>query len=194
MKKIVTFFCILIVSIAVLPTDEVLGHGEAGMTLTGSAEGYTGDVDYDATIVEAGVPGRFVFNLFKGNTIDVMGTGVEFNNVWVRVIQQNESKNGKAIFAGPILKPLFGGTGMTLALPEAGEYTIHVRYNEDDEKIVEISYPLTVYAVAEKDPFEFNLEFFVGLGGGFVSFTLLVLPVWIFGRKKTTNTETHTKV
>lgn len=86
MKKIVIFFCIFIVSIVVFLIDEVLGYGEVGMTFIGSVEGYMGDVDYDVIIVEVGVLGCFVFNLFKGDIIDVMGIGVEFNNVWVRVI------------------------------------------------------------------------------------------------------------
>lgn len=89
---------------------------------------------------------------------------------------------------------MFGGIGMILVFFEVGEYIIYVWYNEDDEKIVEIFYLLIVYVVVEKDLFEFNLEFFVGLGGGFVSFILLVLLVWIFGRKKIINIEMYIKV
>jgi hypothetical protein len=195
MKKIVTLLCLLVVSLAVFPTSRVEAHGAAGLTVTGTVDGYTGDVDYDYTVIEAGKPGRFAFNLFKGDVVDVAGTGVEYDDVWVRVIQQDESKNGKAIFTGPILKPLFGGTGMILTLPEAGEYTMHVRYNKDDTKIVEISYPITVYDLEVKPKFTFTFEFFVGLGGGFLVGILLLLPFLIFRKPKTKEQkeETDTK-
>ena len=184
MKKTVTLLCLLVISLTLFPMSKVEAHGGAGLTVTGSLDGYTGDVDYDYLMVEVGVPGRFTFNLFKGDVVDVAGTGVEFNNVWVRIIQENESKNGKAIFAGPIMKPLFGGTGMTMTLPEAGEYTFHVRYNLDDEKIVEIPYSITVYDLEVKPKFAFTFEFFVGLGGGFFAGILLFLFFLLLKPKK----------
>lgn len=184
MKKIVTIFCLIVVSLAILPVHQVQAHGAAGLTVTGTVDGFTGDVDYDYTVIEAGKPGRFAFNLFKGDVVDVVGTGVEYDDVWVRVIQQDESKNGKAIFTGPILKPLFGGTGMILTLPEAGEYTMHVRYNKDDTKIVEISYPITVYDLEVKPKFTFTFEFVIGLGVGFLAGALLLLPFILFRKPR----------
>ncbi len=152
-------------------------HGTAGLTLTGSVDGYTGDVDYDYLLIEAGVPGRFVFNLFTGDAIDVPGTGVDFDDLWVRIEQKKETGNGKTIFAGPIAKQQFGGAGMIMTLPEPGEYTFLVRYTKDDEKIVEISYPFTVYSVIEEEPFKLSLQFFGGLVAGLITYGLFT---WLY--------------
>jgi transposase len=170
--------CFLVVIFPFVPLARVSAHGEAGMTLTGTADGYTGDVDYDNTFVEVGTSGRFVFNLFKGDTIDVVGTGVEFDDLWVRVMKKDETKNGKMIFAGPLHKPLFGGTGISLLIPEAGDYTIIVRYNKDDDKIVEITYAFTAFSLAVEKKLYDEKNF--RLGAVFGALTMVFVGIGVF--------------
>lgn len=186
--KSILLFLFLIVSFVFISQTYVYAHGEAGMTMKGSIDGYTGDVDYDNTFVEAGTPGRYVFNLFKGDTIDVAGTGVEFDDLWVRIMLQDGSTNGKMLFAGPILKPNFGGAGMTLTMPQAGDYKILVRYNKDDKKIVEVPYSFTAFSTVVEKEFNFGLEFWSGVGGGFAGALVIGLSVMgvyaVSGKKK----------
>ena len=94
MKKIIAIFCLVVTSAVLLPLNNTNAHGEDGLTVAGTVDGYTGDVDYAYKVITAGEPGRYTFNLFEGDVVDVAGTGVEYDDVWVRIMQKNESKIG----------------------------------------------------------------------------------------------------
>jgi len=64
---------------------------------------------------------------------------VQITDVWLRI---NEGR--KTYFAGGVHKPKFGPMGITYIFPDAGEYEISVRYQNDGEKITEYSFPLFV--------------------------------------------------
>jgi len=94
---------------------------------------YFVDIGYNVPIPRIGESVTFDFNLPEehGN--------VRYTDVWVRI----ESEKG-VVFAGGLYNAEFGGPRLVYAFPEAGAYTIHVRYENGTETIVETSFPLTV--------------------------------------------------
>ncbi len=164
----------------VLAPVVVEAHGGEGMTLSATTtEGSIIDIDYTGLIVEAGVSGSFIFNLFTDDTRTV---GAPFKDLWVRVIQEDGTDWGRTIFAGPIARPEFGGQGFLYIFPEGGDYRLSIRYNREDEleagrDAITAEFPLTVYRSSQEEKFEASQDFFVGIGVGALGLLILLLPI-----------------
>ncbi|MDP3770099.1 MAG: hypothetical protein Q8R40_04140 [bacterium] len=125
---VIIFFCLFV--------RLVDGHG-SGQSLEQTVGEYMVDVGYDTSVLTAGEPVRFDFNLRKKENFDLP----EFTDVWVRIAPQEQG----ILFAGNIHFADFGPTGMTIVFPAPGSYQLTVRFQKDDEKIAEeVSFPLTV--------------------------------------------------
>ena len=98
-------------------------------------DGYLVDVGLSAEMFTAGEAARFDFSLTDAISEDEM----PFTDVWFRI-----NKERKVFLATGIHVPNLGQTGISYVFPTAGEYEIHVRYQNDGEKIVEHSFMMTV--------------------------------------------------
>ncbi len=117
-------------------------HG-SGLTLSATTTSYYIDVDYSDYVVYAGESGRFDLKLY---TDPARTKSVDFERVWVRIVQKNELPEGDTIFSGWIAKASFGPTGFSIALPSAGQYSINVRYVRGDTTIENGTLPFRVEA------------------------------------------------
>ncbi len=165
-----------------LSISSASAHGD-GVTISEVVDGFVVDVDFDSQVIESGYPGRFSFNLFGDET---RTKEVPFARVWVRVVQDDDSKLGKTIFSGWVAQAVFGSTGMSITLPKSGNYKLIVRYNnENDEKIVEATLPFTVIPGAEEQSFQLAIEFWAGIAIGAVLILVGVVPAaYKMGRRK----------
>ncbi len=165
-------------------------HGE-GLTLsaTSTTEGgppYIVDIDYADLWIEAERIGRFNFNLFADSEAT---EPVDFTDMWVRIVREDGSKNGKLLYAGAVANQAYGRDGFSFVFPEGGTYTLSVRYSKAGEDgfgdtIAEVEFPLDVLRSAGENEFKFDsMEFWVGLIGGLFIALLGVLPL-LLGRKK----------
>lgn len=178
--------------IAVGSPDKTLAHGEAGLTLsaTSTTEGgapHIIDVDYADVVIEAGRIGRFGFNLFA----DPERTKpVNFTDMWIRIRQDDGSRVGTLLFAGPVAKQEFGGDGFSFRFPEGGKYTLSIRYNDASkdtfgETVAEAEFPLDVLRSQDENKFSFTSnEYLVGIGTGAFLVIIGLLPI-LMRRKNT---------
>lgn len=112
------------------PPVLVYAHGD-GTTFSATTTAEGGemrviDVDYSEPSISADSVGRFDFKLFTDTD---RTKSVPFTDLWVRIEEKRGTGRGAVLFAGPIAKADLGGTGFTIVFPEAGEYTLSVRYN-----------------------------------------------------------------
>ncbi len=164
-----------------------LAHGEAGLTFTDAVDGYQLDVDYEAESIQAkNIGARFTFNIFSD---EAKTQPVEYSDLWVRIVQNNGTENGKTIFAGPVYNARFGGAGFLYMFPEGGKYTMYVRYNREnkeavlDSSIVEGVFDMNVLRSTDEKRFSFGLEFWLGLMIGVFGVIILTMPLLMNRRK-----------
>lgn len=164
-----------------LPAN-VSAHGE-GMTFSATSTTEDGapyivDVDYADTAIVADTFGRFDFNLFT----DAERTKpVPYTDLWVRIEQKNEGSRGRTLYAGSVANAQFGGTGFGIILPEGGQYTMSVRYNDASkdklgETVAEAEFPLEVLRGYDENKFNFGMEFWIGIFGGLFVAAIGFLP------------------
>lgn len=128
----------------------VYAHGE-GTTFSATTTAEGGemrviDVDYSEPSISVGTVGRFNFKLFAD---DERTKAVPFTDLWVRIEEKRGTTRGAVLFAGPIARADLGGTGFSITFPEAGDYTLNVRYNgsrdgSQDATLAEGEFSLTV--------------------------------------------------
>ncbi len=175
--------------IGIVQPTTVSAHG-VGMTFfatstTEDGQPYIVDVDYADTAIVADTFGRFDFNLFA----DAERTkAVPFSDLWVRIEQKNGDVRGRTLYAGSVAKAQFGGTGFGIILPEGGEYTLSVRYNDASKDelggtVAEAEFTLNVLRAYDENKFNFGMEFWVGLVGGIFLALIGLLPLFL-NRKK----------
>jgi len=185
LQNVLLAFAFVCVVVAGLP-EETLAHGEAGLTFTATSTSENGvsryvDVDYtELAIIARDSSGRFTFNLFA----DAERTQpVNYTDMWVRIVENNDSKFRKTVFAGPIYRTEFGGVGFLFTFPDSGKYTLHVRYNDANkdnygETLAEAEFPLDVLRSLDENSFDFgSMEFMVGLLSGAFVALLGLLPM-----------------
>ncbi len=162
-------------------------HGEDVLTFTATTtNGYIIDIDYAGLIIEAGVSGTFEFNLFLD---EARTQEVEFKDLWVRIVEQDGSKMGRTIFAGPVANPEFGPQAFLYVFSQGGSYTLYVRYNQEsegsvyDQKDISAEIPLNVYRSAEEEKFSFTTDVFVGIAIGGLGALVVTLPMLMRRRR-----------
>lgn len=160
-----TFFALSAFMLSAYMMPHVASAHGTGLTITSTTSNYFIDVDYSAFIIYALETGRFDFRLFK----DPERTEpVDFTQVWVRLIQDNETVEGETVFSGWISRAIFGSTGMSIQLPAAGTYRMTLRYNDGDNLIIEETLPFTVDPDPTRTVVTLDRNFWIGLAGGAV--------------------------
>ncbi|MEX0877507.1 MAG: hypothetical protein WDZ40_01430 [Candidatus Spechtbacterales bacterium] len=132
MKKIniLLFFVFIFFSY----THTAYGHG-TGASLEKISGDYKIDIGYTPPVIEEGSSAALDFSLSRNDN----GEEIEFTDIWVRI-----EKNQKTVFASGIHKPNFGRTLLTYTFPEAGEYKLNVRYQNNSTKLAEEVFSLSV--------------------------------------------------
>ncbi len=163
MKRL-THFILLTFLVFFLPTL-VQAHGSGG-TYEEIIDGYQIDIGYTPEVVETTSSIRFDFQAYVAE--NPQATSSEFHDVWVRI-----EKEGKLFFAGDVHKPVFGPTGFSTILTEAGEYTVYARFQNSGDSLVEAEFPLTVTEnTAEKSVNDKLSLLLMGLAGLMVGFVV----------------------
>jgi hypothetical protein len=126
---------------------------ESGTSYELIVEGYTVDIGYSIEAPTTDDVVAFDFQLQK-DTADA-----PFSDAWVKI----EDARGAVVFASGIHNAQFGGARMSYRFPEAGTYTMTVRYEAGDVRLAEAIVPLSVAEIPEETPTPPWL--LVGLGG-----------------------------
>jgi hypothetical protein len=116
----------------------VLAHGD-GASFEAEAGDYLVDIGYDPAEPVGGNRMLFDFGLLAG------GEPAAFDRLWVRL-----EHNGELVLAGPISRMPLGPTTLTVRMPEqAGQLTVHARFERGSETLAEASFPLSVAAAPQ---------------------------------------------
>ena len=140
-----------------------LAHGE-GQSIEKTIGEYSVKLEYETLELQVGEPTRFDFETTKANNNE----DVPFSSIWVRITQGN-----KTIFAGGIAKSDIGKTGLTYTFPEAGDYELSTRFQDNKgESIVEAAFPLKIAAASienrQKQNLRFSPQIFLGVFIGLI--------------------------
>lgn len=100
---------------------------------------YLFDIGYSSEFV-AGDFVRLDLSLLKNDTREV----VPFGDAWVRI-----SQGEKLLFAGPIAYGEFGKPGFSFVFPEAGDYTLSIRFENSLKSLAESAIPIRVKPAPE---------------------------------------------
>ena len=169
----------------VFAPQAAFAHGGAVQSFTSTTtEGRIIDIDYDQPPLSAESSGRFTFNLFKDGS---RTKGVEYTDLWVRIVEgaDEDGKRGQTIFAGPVNRSEYGGTGFLYVFANPGKYTFSVRYNDskakeyDDQTLGEASFQLDVLPAYGKSKFTYGNDFWLGVAIG----ALVFLFIGAFGTR-----------
>lgn len=113
-----------------------------GSSYEAVVEGYTVDVGYSTETPTTDDVVAFGFQLQKE------GTDVSFSDAWVKI----EDAHKAVVFAGGIHNAQYGGARMSYRFPEAGNYTMSVRYEAGDVRLAEAVIPMTVAEAPQEEP------------------------------------------
>lgn len=111
----------------------VVAH-ESGVSYEADVDGYTVDVGYSTERPTDEEVVLFDFQLQQDEK------EVPFSDVWVKI--ENEQK--AVVFAGGMYRAEYGGARLSYRFPEAGAYTVTVRYEDGDTRLAETSLPMIV--------------------------------------------------
>jgi len=152
-------------------------HGEGASYEEEKGE-YFIDIGYAPEEPLSGVPVRIDFALTAAES----GEEVLFTDVWVRIHQERET-----FFASGIHKPHIGETGLVFTFPEAGDYEISVRYQNDNDSIVDTTFVLPVEMGNGGDSGERSTmegrDFLLLLGIGTAGFAVGFLAAFVVSRR-----------
>ena len=118
----------------ILPWTPVFSHG-TGESIEKTVDSYLVDIGYSPELLITGTQSRLDFLLFDIET----GQEILFSDLWLRI-----EKNDRLFFAGGIARPEFGSTGVSFTFFEPGDYSIFVRYEDENESLVETTVSLPV--------------------------------------------------
>jgi hypothetical protein len=164
---------IALILIAIFATAHIAsGHG-FGQSLEKVVDIYIIDVGFDAVDLVAGEPIRLDIVLWNKDRTETP----DFTDAWVRIAPSDRG----IVFAGNLHQPEFGSTGMTFMFPEAGDYELTIRFQNNDKAVAEASFPLKVGAGAKNSSGAFSGNV---LSGAFLGFIAGCVLVWFLRRKK----------
>lgn len=156
-KLLIIVSAVMSLALCILPSH-TLGHG-GGQSVEKIVGEYLVKLEYEELFFSEGEPARLDFELINNSTKEE----IEFTDVWVKVIGGE-----KTFFIAPIAKPEFGRIGMTYTFSTAGEYELHLRFQNKDTSIAETSFPLKVEVGEAKLEKKSIIPFVGWVGGGFV--------------------------
>ncbi|HEY4486947.1 MAG TPA: hypothetical protein VJB70_04415 [Candidatus Paceibacterota bacterium] len=159
--KIKMFLALLFVLILI--TQDTHAHG-FGVFVEKQVGEITVDIGYEPEILTEHFPVRFDFNIVNAETQG----NIPFTDIWVRISQGNV-----VTLATSITHASFGPTGLLYAFPQDGDYELSVRFENEDESIVETVFPFSVVAMERE--FQWGKEFVAGILGSALVFLLALL-------------------
>lgn len=112
---------------------------ESGESFESVVDGYAVDIGYTNPTPTTEDVVAFDFQLERD------GASATFSDVWVKI----EDADKTVVFAGGLHNAQFGGTRMSYRFPEAGSYTMAVRYEQGDVALAQVSVPMTVTEAAQ---------------------------------------------
>lgn len=130
-------YLLLLLTVFALPVE---AH-ESGESFESVIDGYTVDIGYTTAEPATDDVVAFDFQLEKEGKV------VPFSDVWVRI----EDAQKVVVFAGGIHNSQYGGARMSYRFPEAGSYTMSVRYEQGEVALAQVSVPMTVTGAAATD-------------------------------------------
>ncbi|PCI30219.1 hypothetical protein COB52_01775 [Candidatus Kaiserbacteria bacterium] len=108
--------------------------------------------------------------VFNFTMLDEDASPITFTDVWVRIVRDKST-----VFATGVYNAKFGGATMTYRFPEAGQYTLSARFQNNGDSVAEATFPLEVEkGIADENHNSVILY-------GFFSFLLLI--GYIFRKK-----------
>ena len=119
---------------AVVFALSVSAHG-IGQKFEKEAGPYLVDIGSNTLTFRAGDIIALDFNILEKETRQ----NAEFTDIWMRIEKEN-----KIFVAGGLSKARFGGTFLSYVFPEAGEYKLFVRFQNGEEVLAEMEFPLVV--------------------------------------------------
>lgn len=132
-----------------------------GTSYAAEDNGYSIDVGYSSPAPSVGESVIFDFEILKNGE-----RFRDFSDVWVRI------ENNKATtLATGIHNADFGGSRLSYIFPTSGEYTVNVRFQNDDQSIAVASFPITVVGDVSSSGASnntFNSSSLVGVAVGLV--------------------------
>ena len=149
-----------------------LGAHSSGASFEEQKGEYTIDIGYDPVDPVAGDRLVLDFELWDGDKADE----VPFTRAWVRI-----ERDKKIVLATGVGKASVGPTTLLFVLPEPGDYSLMVRYENTDGPIVEHVFPLTVREVESESGTQ-RQYMIAALLGGVIVFGVLL---WIIVRRRT---------
>lgn len=105
-----------------------------GFSHEATVNGYQIDIGYSTAAPTPEESVIFDFNL------PLVHEEVDYSDVWVRIT----SEEGSVVFASGIYNSTFGGPRLSYVFPDTGTYTIHARYENGSDILLETSFPITV--------------------------------------------------
>jgi hypothetical protein len=130
----------LLVIILFIPVF-TFAHSE-GNSLEAVSNEYLIDVGYDAEELIAGQAILFDFNL-----LDKTGKEfIDYTNIWVKI-----EKDTETFLSTNIHRSRFGLPGLTYIFSAPGEYTLNVRFQNENESLAENTFTLSVEGPVESN-------------------------------------------
>ena len=128
-------FAVLVMAIGSLAfITFALAHG-TGASLEQQTEGGFVDIGYSPEEITSDTSVVFDFSLLA----EPEGKEIEFSDVWVRFVT-----NDSTVFATGVHNARIGGALLTYRFPEAGEYTLVTRFQNNGVSIAEVEFPISV--------------------------------------------------
>lgn len=125
-------YLLLALALTAVPLD-VSAHA-LGASYEATVDGYFIDIGFSSPAPEVGESVIFDFN-FPATQEPIP----PYTDVWVRV-----EKERRVMLASALHNAHFGGPRMSYVFPEAGTYTIYVRYQNAEETFVETEFTMPV--------------------------------------------------
>jgi len=110
-----------------------------GFSIEKEVGDYLLDVGYNPEILVENSQVRFDFAIYN----NISGQEISFSEVWVRI-----ENSDRLLFAGGLNKARFGATGLSYSFPEAGNYTLSVRFSGATSTLAEDEF---IFNVTEVD-------------------------------------------
>lgn len=123
---------LLLATFFAIQSKSIFAHGDGG-ELRQEKDGYVIDVGYNPKETVSENTNNYDFQLSKNEE------DVEFSDIWVRITSGNNT-----VFATGIKNQDLGGATLLYQYPKAGDYVLHVRFQKDEESIVEGEFPVKV--------------------------------------------------
>lgn len=130
MRRIFALLILVLLAAVALPAYAHVN----GVSYEKTKDGYQIDAGYGAPAPAVGESLLMDFRLRQE------GKDVPFTDTWVKIT----AENGAVVFASGIHNSEFGGPRISYVFPREGKYEVSMRFENNDQTLVEDSFPITV--------------------------------------------------